>query len=108
MLHYIHIYFDFPKYDRITKDSAAKFVDKLSAIDGTMGLLTGFSLISLVEIVYFSANIFWFCQEEIYIINFSKGTSNKVKNRLHTHSDWLCTIVMVRLILIGCVGWLVL
>ena len=57
-LHYIHIYFDFPKYDRITKDSAAKFVDKLSAIGGTMGLLTGFSLISLVEIVYFSAKIF--------------------------------------------------
>ena len=58
VLHYIHIYFDFPKYDRITKDSAAKFVDKLSAIGGTMGLLIGFSLISLVEIVYFSAKIF--------------------------------------------------
>ena len=57
-LYYIHIYFDFPKYDRITKDSAAKFVDKLSAIGGTMGLLTGFSLISLAEIVYFSAKIF--------------------------------------------------
>ena len=35
------------------EDEKAKFVDKLSAIGGTMGLLTGFSLISAVEIVYF-------------------------------------------------------
>ena len=32
-------------------------VDKLSAIGGTMGLLTGFSLISAVEIIYFMAKI---------------------------------------------------
>ena len=40
------IYFDTPTFDRITKDRAAKFVDMLSAIGGTMGLLTGFSIIS--------------------------------------------------------------
>ena len=56
-LHYIQVYFDIPKFDRITKDRAAKFVDMLSAIGGTMGLLTGFSLISAVEIVYFSAKL---------------------------------------------------
>ena len=39
------------------QDRAAKFVDKLSAIGGTMGLLTGFSLISGVEIVYFMIKI---------------------------------------------------
>ena len=44
-------------FDRITKDSAAKMVDKLSAIGGTMGLLTGFSIISGVEIVYFGIKI---------------------------------------------------
>ena len=32
-------------------------VDKLSAIGGTMGLLTGFSLISAVEILYFMVKI---------------------------------------------------
>ena len=31
----------------------------LSAIGGTMGLLTGFSIISGVEIMYFSAKIFF-------------------------------------------------
>ena len=39
--------------DTVTKDRAAKFVDMLSAIGGTMGLLTGFSIISGVEIFYF-------------------------------------------------------
>ena len=32
-------------------------MDQLSAIGGTMGLLTGFSLISGVEIVYFMGKI---------------------------------------------------
>ena len=49
----MRIYFDTPTFDRITKDRAAKFIDMLSAIGGTMGLLTGFSIISGVEIVYF-------------------------------------------------------
>ena len=49
----MRIYFDTPTFDRVTKDRAAKFVDMLSAIGGTMGLLTGFSIISAVEILYF-------------------------------------------------------
>ena len=65
----VQISFQASTIDRITKvcrqrccftslsysnqDRAAKFVDKLSAIGGTMGLLTGFSLISAVEIIYF-------------------------------------------------------
>ena len=55
----MRIFFDTPTYDRITKDRAAKFVDMLSAIGGTMGLLTGFSIISGVEILYFAAKIIW-------------------------------------------------
>ena len=56
-LRFVKIYFDTPTFDRITKDRAAKFVDMLSAIGGTMGLLTGFSIISAVEIIYFAAKI---------------------------------------------------
>ena len=56
-LKYVRIFFDTPTFDRITKDRAAKFVDMLSAIGGTMGLLTGFSLISAVEIGYFAIKI---------------------------------------------------
>ena len=56
-LHYVKISFDTPKFEKTTKDRAAKFVDQLSAIGGTMGLLTGFSIISGVEIIYFVIKI---------------------------------------------------
>ena len=53
----VEISFDTPTFDKVTKDRADKFVDMLSAIGGTMGLLTGFSLISAVEIIYFCFKI---------------------------------------------------
>ena len=56
-MRYVRIYFDTPTFDIITKDKAAKFVDMLSAIGGTMGLLTGFSIISAVEIGYFTIKL---------------------------------------------------
>ena len=56
-LRFVRIHFYATTFDRITKDRAAKFVDMLSAIGGTMGLLTGFSIISGVEIVYFGIKI---------------------------------------------------
>ena len=56
-LHYVKISFDTPKFEKITKDRAAKWTDQLSAIGGTMGLLTGFSIISGVEILYFTLKI---------------------------------------------------
>ena len=56
-LRFVRIYFYATTFDRITKDRAAKFVDMLSAIGGTMGLLNGFSLISGVEIIYFGIKI---------------------------------------------------
>ena len=58
-LRFVRIFFDTPTFDRITMDRAAKFVDMLSAIGGTMGLLTGFSIISGVETFYFAAKIGW-------------------------------------------------
>ena len=56
-LKFVRIFINTPTFDRITKDRAAKFVDMLSAIGGTMGLLTGFSIISGVEIFYFAVKI---------------------------------------------------
>ena len=52
-LKFIRIFLDTPTFTKISRDKAAKFVDMLSAIGGTMGLLTGFSIISGIEIVYF-------------------------------------------------------
>ena len=56
-MRYVKIEFAAPVFDKITKDRAAKSVDKLSAIGGTMGLLTGFSIISGIEIIYFTLKI---------------------------------------------------
>ena len=69
-LKYVRIYFDATTFDIITKDKAAKFVDMLSAIGGTMGLLTGFSIISGVEVVYFIVKI---------IINAAKSGRKKIQ-----------------------------
>ena len=52
-MEFVRIYFDATSFDKITKDRSDTTMDKLSAIGGTMGLLTGFSIISGVEIVYF-------------------------------------------------------
>ena len=56
-LRFVRLYFYATTFDRIQKDPAAKFVDKMSAIGGTMGLLTGFSIISGVEFTYFAVKI---------------------------------------------------
>ena len=58
-LRVVRIFFGTSTFSRNTKEKSAKFVDMLSAIGGTMGLLTGFSIISGVEIVYFATKIFW-------------------------------------------------
>ena len=51
----IGIYIDTPAFDEVTMDQASTFTDKLSTVGGTFGLLTGFSLISGVEIFFFLA-----------------------------------------------------
>ena len=56
-LRFVRIYFEATTFNLVTKDDAAKFVDMLSAVGGTMGLLTGFSIISAMEIVYFASKI---------------------------------------------------
>ena len=52
-LQFVRIFFDTPTFDRIRKDSRIKFADCISAVGGTMGLFTGFSGISAIEILYF-------------------------------------------------------
>ena len=70
-LRFVKMHFYATTFDRITKDRAAKFVDMLSAIGGTMGLLTGFSIISAVEIIYFAIKI---------ILKILKDNQKQMKN----------------------------
>ena len=50
-LHRVQISFATPTFDRITKDEKANLATKLSAVGGTLGLLTGFSFIGGVVFV---------------------------------------------------------
>ena len=52
-LQLVQIYFDTATFDDIEKDKKIKTEAQLSLIGGTMGLLTGFSIISGIEIIFF-------------------------------------------------------
>ena len=56
-LELVQIYFDTATFDNIEKDQRLKFDAQISLIGGTMGLLTGFSIISGVEIIYYAVII---------------------------------------------------
>ena len=54
-LRVVQIFFDTFTFDEIERDTKVKLEAQVSLIGGTMGLLTGFSIISGVEIIYFTA-----------------------------------------------------
>ena len=70
-LHRIKISFATPTFDKIFKDKKVNFETILSSIGGTMGLLTGFSIISGIEILYFA------CKTVIRLIRKKPGTQHK-------------------------------
>ena len=49
----VQIYFDTATFDEIERDAKVNFATAMSLIGGTMGLLTGFSIISGIEIIFF-------------------------------------------------------
>ena len=70
-LEVVQIFFSTATFDNIKKDKKVKMEAQLSLIGGTMGLLTGFSIISGVEIIYFLAKAFF----GIIASNFEKKRS---------------------------------
>ena len=52
-LHVVNIFFNTPTVDQITKDAKANIMTQISVIGGTLGLFTGFSIMSGLEILYF-------------------------------------------------------
>ena len=56
-LQFVRIYFDTPTFSRITKDRNVKFSDMLASFGGTLGLFSGFSLISGAELLYFCGKV---------------------------------------------------
>ena len=50
-LHVVTIFINSPTFDLITKDAKTTFMDRLAVIGGTLGLFTGFSIISGIEVI---------------------------------------------------------
>ena len=55
----VQIYFDTATFDDIERDKKIKLEGQLSLIGGTIGLLTGFSIISGVEIIFYLIRLIW-------------------------------------------------
>ena len=58
-LRLVRIYFDTATFDDIEWDEKIKTEAQLSLIGGTMGLFSGFSIISGIEIIFFLAKFFY-------------------------------------------------
>ena len=58
-LEVVDIFFGAATYDEIEKDVKVTLEAALGLIGGTMGLLTGFSILSGVEIIYFVMKFLW-------------------------------------------------
>ena len=54
----VQIYFKTATYDEIERDVKVTLEAQLGLIGGTMGLLTGFSILSGVEIIYYCIKFF--------------------------------------------------
>ena len=54
------IQIDEPTMMMIEKDVSASFTDRLGVVGGTIGLFTGLSLISFVEIIYWALKVGFF------------------------------------------------
>ena len=79
-IYFIEIYFDTSTYDVVEQDKKMTLEAQLGLIGGTMGLLTGFSILSGVEIVYYAIRFFVSLR-----ISKSKAiieTKNKFRNHL--------------------------
>ena len=53
-MHLVQFYFEPATYDEIERDKKLTLEAQLGLIGGTMGLLTGFSILSGVEIIYYA------------------------------------------------------
>ena len=53
-MHVVQFYFVPATYDEIERDKKLTLEAQLGLIGGTMGLLTGFSILSGVEIIYYA------------------------------------------------------
>ena len=71
----VKIYFDTASFEKVIKSAKTNFVSQLSLIGGTLGLFTGFSLLSGMEILFFFAKTLISKAKESF--TFKKPTKKK-------------------------------
>ena len=79
-IYFIEIYFDTSTYDVVEQDKKMTLEAQLGLIGGTMGLLTGFSILSGVEILYYA--IRFFVSLRISKADIVTAANDKFKNHL--------------------------
>ena len=79
-IYFIEIYFDTSTYDVVEQDKKMTLEAQLGLIGGTMGLLTGFSILSGVEILYYAVR--FFVSLRISKADIVTATDDKFKNHL--------------------------
>ena len=57
-IYFVEIFFDTSTYDEVEQDKKMTLEAQIGLIGGTMGLLTGFSILSGVEIIYHAIKFF--------------------------------------------------
>ena len=89
-LRFVKISFNTPTFDVITKDRAAKFTDMLSAIGGTLGLFTGFSIFGGVEILYYVLKILLHCIKRT-VIKIVPLFNSVPQSKREPEAAWYCS-----------------
>ena len=72
----VQIYLDTATFDEIERDKKVKFTAALSLVGRTMGLLTGFSIISGIEVVFFLVKLI-----SPLVLDFVKQKADNLKRR---------------------------
>ena len=70
----MEIFFDTATFDEIEQDEKVKFTAALGLVGGTMGLLTGFSIISGIEVVFFLFKLI-----SQFVVNYIKEKLQELK-----------------------------
>ena len=77
----VEIYFDTATYVEIEKDRKVTLEAQLGVIGGTMGLLTGFSILSAVEIIYFLVRVLLATKQKTSGSKGKKARSDGINNK---------------------------
>ena len=82
-IYFIEIFFDSSTFDLVEQDKKMTLEAELGLIGGTLGLLTGFSIFSLFEIIYFAIRFF----ASFRVNQAEVATAAKEKFRIHLSSQ---------------------